>query len=315
MPASTTFNHPPFSTATSYPPTITICTPRRPTQSGHSTTPTVVIFSQPPDWALFDDDHDKNFPPYASISSLPFDQPEGIQATNSVASLTDNICNPPSPPIDDPFSSDPDQIYPSQSSSDLRLLRSGTSASDSSGIGIRSPVTIQLTPRRITAPAALPTQPAPIRPTFSDLRNAVLQSMPPLPNSALILASAAAPALAIPPGSSSVPVFTSGPAPVPYVSEPTSQHVAVLNSYHPQAPHDPQPVLRQSNFSYDEVAFIDAMTKRWTFYLATDHCFPATKLQPQEACIAYAEKVLSESRTAYPNIRLMFNYVSVSTYH
>lgn len=157
--------------------------------------------------------------------------------------------------------------------------------------------------------------PRQIEASYSSLRDAVLNSMPAIPNFALALASV--PALA--------PSIDPSPAHVPYVNGHRSvrQQMLMAPAHTPQIDQqittpnpgpsqhrDPQPTLRQSDFTYEEVTFIDVMTRCWIWYLAVEDCFPAIVLAAQEACIAYAEKILDVSRTDFPNMRRMFTFVS-----
>ncbi|KAG8705114.1 hypothetical protein FRC08_001839 [Ceratobasidium sp. 394] len=79
-------------------------------------------------------------------------------------------------------------------------------------------------------------------------------------------------------------------------------HVRRPETYRPN-------LLRQGDFTYDQVCFIKQMKHRWAFYLCADDPFPINVLHAQEVCMAYAEKTLNTSHVAYDISQHAFDYV------
>ncbi|CAE6478895.1 unnamed protein product [Rhizoctonia solani] len=58
----------------------------------------------------------------------------------------------------------------------------------------------------------------------------------------------------------------------------------------------PQRALRQRDFNYDQVKFMDLMRRRWHWYLIADDLFPVNTKIALELCTQYAENHLEVSR-------------------
>ncbi|CAE7102803.1 unnamed protein product [Rhizoctonia solani] len=85
----------------------------------------------------------------------------------------------------------------------------------------------------------------------------------------------------------------------PAPSTTTSQfhaHTSSSRSRVPQEAPQPQRSLRQRDFTYEQVVFMRAMTKRWHWHLISVDSFPINTSTALELCIQYAEQNLGVSR-------------------
>ncbi|KAG8686006.1 hypothetical protein FRC11_009684 [Ceratobasidium sp. 423] len=62
--------------------------------------------------------------------------------------------------------------------------------------------------------------------------------------------------------------------------------------------HQPQRALRQRDFTYEQVLFMNAMRKRWHWYLVAENLFPVNTSHALELCMQHAEQTLEVSRIA-----------------
>lgn len=321
--ASTNSEYPGFSTIASQASNPTMCTPIHQNQSVSISTPAVIIFGTPPNWAMsFNDDRDQNSPPFASITSAPSDSPNGTHTTNFTSMAPKNA---PNRLIlsDNPFDVSSNINIHGQDSRSSEPPAFG-SGSIGTNLGFGSwPDTHNVT-QSLTAPARPSTQPVQTRippqaTNFSTPRNAVMRSILPGPTSALVPVSVPGSASAV--AHSSALVLVSAPAPYGHQSLSQSSQTPPTNIPASQPisrplgnPNPPprQVTVLQSSFGYDEVCFIQAMKKRWVWYLVAENCYPTNTLAAREACIVYAEEALGVTRLDYPRIRQMFDYVRAS---
>ncbi|KAG8728792.1 hypothetical protein FRC11_010186 [Ceratobasidium sp. 423] len=171
--------------------TLNFTTPRRPARSVGLTTPTVVIFATPPDWARFDAEQGAHFPSVSSTAIQPFNWPSArIEDVDSDAPLQQH-----SPPGGNHSSSLGNlsihaHNFDTGDSAEITsaLSKTPTSRSDSN-FGTSSPE------RQIAAsweasmgssthvqPTALTVRPS--TSNFSRMYNAIKQTLPPAPPSA-----------------------------------------------------------------------------------------------------------------------------------
>lgn len=209
---------------------------------------------------------------------MPPDLPGTTDDINHISSWTEETS-------DSPLGARQDNVI---NGPELQLCASGNSTGQGVTQSTAAPVMLS------TQSALTRTQPQVA--SFSGLYNAVMQSIPPAPSSALVLASSSAPTPTVAPALTSAPLFTSASAPITYSSGPLIQSAAPPPTNVPTA----QPSHRnsrhssvlQSEFFYDEVTIIHIMAKRWAWFLATQDCFPGNVLPAHRLCIAYAEEIL-----------------------
>ncbi|KAG8757211.1 hypothetical protein FRC11_004720 [Ceratobasidium sp. 423] len=77
----------------------------------------------------------------------------------------------------------------------------------------------------------------------------------------------------------------------------------------PHAHTQPLRSLRQSNFHYDQVVFMNSMRRRWHWYLVADDLFPINTNAALELCAQYAEQHLGVSRTDCDITRTALDFV------
>ncbi|KAG8698493.1 hypothetical protein FRC11_014389, partial [Ceratobasidium sp. 423] len=72
-----------------------------------------------------------------------------------------------------------------------------------------------------------------------------------------------------------------------------------------------QPIrsIRQRDFHYDQVVFMNAMRKRWHWYLIADDSFPINTSVALELCVQYAEETLGISRRDADMTRSALDFV------
>jgi hypothetical protein len=171
-----------------------------------------------------------------------------------------------------------------------------------------------------------PAQPSAHVPSYTDLRETVLQTLPPPPTTVRLNVSTTLqltpieiyePAVTASPHMSSIdepssrghsmapapastPGFGMDGLPLPGHPPPQFQHMT----------YQPRQVLRQSHFVYDQVMFIHLMTKRWHWSLVAEDAFPINIFPARGACVMYAEQVLEVMRPTHNITQRMFDYVS-----
>lgn len=89
--------------------------------------------------------------------------------------------------------------------------------------------------------------------------------------------------------------------PLPGVQAPEAQ------LYGHQTVNNPQQVLWQSHFGYDQVVCIHLMMKRWHFYIATKDAFPSNLNLVRKVTIAYATGILHMSHEVLAINQRMFD--------
>ncbi|QRV73448.1 hypothetical protein RhiJN_01462 [Ceratobasidium sp. AG-Ba] len=292
-------------------------TPRQPNRLLGLATPAVLIIqnSPHPPRSNYDDTY---IAPFVPNTSTPFDA--GI--------LTVHMSPAPSCGPGLRHSGQSELAPPEPCSSPLRVLPAATGSNQG---------TFRFQPDTLIS--ANLDMPAPLT-NFNSLYTTVLSTMPPIlppPPTAIISANPwsssngmivpyngltdmvlhEAPGLqnnTAPAPSNSVPLAGHGGEPwrAP-ASEPISQ--LPLTVYHPHANPRPQPDsyrpnnVRQGDFSYNQVAFIQQMAHAWGFYLAAVDLFPINVFPAQEFCTSYAEKTLGASRVAYQVTQKAWDYV------
>jgi hypothetical protein len=272
-------------------------TPSRPNQHNIFTTPAPLLFGQMPDWA---NDFDcSQFPSFDANPSAQFELP--LQT----AGLLDN------PNTEDPAFPLPEVTIEGLGNS-ARIAGHNMSSSVDNSVAWPS-----------EPPAA---QPLAHAPSYADLHNAILRSLPPRSSRTGQVTSSglqAVPAIVITPGMPvspqmslvnelpsrdySMPPTPGMPPGFPMDAFPPPGHPS---SHFHHVTYQPRQVLRQSNFVYDQVLFIHIMTKRWHWSLIGEDAFPINIVPARAACVMYAEEVLEISRPTHNITQRMFDYVS-----
>ncbi|KAG9087312.1 hypothetical protein FS749_003001 [Ceratobasidium sp. UAMH 11750] len=305
-----------------------LCTPRRSNPSIGFTSPAVVIFQTPPNWARFDQD-DSQMPPFVPNTSIPFDTSTFL--ARSPPALT---------------------RYPNSLDSGPSSLafRATEFADPGSGPALNEqPRNASTLAEDVFRPQPTLTIAAPVQSTnFNTMYTTIMRTIPSiLPVAPMTLvparSSGSAP-LRFPSKSSSNITSREGsalpddlvPAQDLSVSQNTALglvatreqgslwHSSVAPSSHRLSRmHLPTPrtrashpeetqhmmYLRQGDFKYDQVTFIKHMKHRWCLYLAAQDPFPINILPAQELCISYAEQVLQASHAQYNITQEAFDYV------